>query len=706
MPSAYKKKRNTQRKYKKKTNRTKKQTAGLGEQSSDEFVSGMFGTFGIVAIPVVAAVGTVAVAVAVPLLGIAAAGIAKNAILNKLSKWSYEQRTSIMINNVLTEIKEIFEDGNYVNNVEKIRRNKTIIPEDIKSNTHYQCLAKNQKKTIDRLNVGPLVTLLRQTYSEKEFSYDKDPDSPYMLFETRKKLIKFILKMIFGDLQEYDAHINPFAIKANSVVGSVGKLATTPLSFIGRKTLRAANAVRFSDKQVYLKLIAQLYDLLGVKLNADNTKLEPKEGESNACRINYFEKYDKKPINIENPSNESQYMIYTEDLEKDLVLYELLNTTTKEIKYFKNSDTTKPIITFKDLWQRYETKMNLLENVRFEKYNAKSETKLTIDEYQKIDKKQRLSEDDYKKNYDKMFKYLVNNTNNEHKIDCDRIASNIFKLVNNNPIFEVLYGENIPKYLNYSNEKSPNEQAFLNIFNFFFYDPPPPPADLPVFKKDKENPDKYIPAIDKKNNPKTIKAEGNNYWTWSPEYGYQINNCFGQKEYIFIDSHKVCIERIEDNDTDDNADTSETRENPQKDDKDNGEIRNTETVGENKEQSQVPFKHTRRETEYEAQTNYRRKKKIDFSNKVSNVIAALKKKIGKMKNTPLCNDCNQTFASIKKMTIADIRAYLKAKKPCLCKGHIKEFLDKIIQEKNKKGGTNKKIRKTRKRKTRKSKLYT
>ena len=295
MPSAYKKKRNTQRKYKKKTNRTKKQHAG-------EFMDtgrGLFDNFKFIGVPLLA----VAATVAVPVLGVAAANAAKNAVINNISKWGYEQITSKMINNVLTEIKEIFEDGNYVNNVEKIRQyqkskdNRNKIPEDIASNTHYQCLEKNQKKTIDRLNVGPLVTVLRQTYSGREFKYDKDPDSPYALFDTRKKLIKFILKMIFGDLQEYDAHINPFAIKANSVVGAVGNLATTPLSCIGKKTIQTANS-RVSDKKVYQKLIDQLYSLLGVKLSGDKTKLEPesKEGnESNACKINYFAKYDKKP---------------------------------------------------------------------------------------------------------------------------------------------------------------------------------------------------------------------------------------------------------------------------------------------------------------------------------------------------------------------------------------------------------------------------
>ena len=682
MPSAYKKKRNTQRKYKKKTNRTKKQYAG-------EFMDtgrGVFDNFKFIGIPLLA----VAATVAVPFLGVAAANAAKNAVIHKISKFGYEQITSKMINNVLTEIKEIFEDGNYANNVEKIRQyqkskaNRDKIPEDIASNTHYQCLAKNQKKTIDRLNVGPLVTVLRQTYSGREFKYDKDPDSPYTLFDTRKKLIKFILKMIFGDLKEYDAHINRFAIKDNSVIGSVGSLATTPLSLIGKKTMQTANS-RISDKQVYDKLIDELYGLLGVKLVKDNEnnplELVPiEENESNPnpnpCKINYFAKYDKKPINTENTENKSQYMMYTGEPDKDLILYEILNATKEEIKYFKNSDTTKPIITFQDLWQRYETKMN------------------------KLDKKLRSSKDDYQKNYDTMFKYLVNNN---HTIDCNQVASNIFQLVYNKPIFEILYGENIPKYINDSNRK-----AFLNIFNFFFYDPPPlPEEDLPVYKKDKENRDKYIPATDKNGNPKTIKrAEENNYWTWSPEYGYQINNCFGQKDkYIFIDSHKVCIERIEDNDTDDNADTSETRENPQKDDNDG--VRNTETVGENPEQAPVgenkkqPPIMTRRETVYQTQTNYRRKKKIDFSNKVSNVIAALKRKIDKMKKTPLCDDCNQTFKSINKMTIADIRAYMKENKPCLCKGHIKEFMEKIIEEKKgKKGGTKsnktKKIRKTRK----------
>jgi len=663
MPSAYKKKRNTQRKYTKKTKRTKKQYAG------DILDSGR-GVIDNFKIPFL----VVAATVAVPVLGAVAANAAKNAVINKISNWGYDQITSKMINNVLTEIKEIFEDGNYVVNVEKIRRNKNIIPEDIASNTHYQCLAPNQKKTIDRLNVGPLVTVLRQTYSGREFKYDNDPNSPYALFDTRKKLIKFILKMIFGDIQEYDAHINPFAIKANSVVGSIGKLATTPLSFIGRKSIQTANS-RISDIQVYKKLIEQLYDLLGVKLNTDETKLVPKEGEvkPNACKINYFAKYDKKAINTENPGNESQYMIYKGEPDKDIFLYEILNATKEEIKYFKNSDTIKPIITFKDLWERYKTK-------------TKNENK-----------KQILSEDDYQKNYDKMFKYLVNNVNNSNKIESDSIVSDIFRLVYNKPIFENLYGENIPKYLNRSNEKSPNENAFLNIFNFFFYNPPPPPEeDVPVFKKDKDNPDKYIPATDKNGTPKTIKrAEGNNYWSWSPEYGYKINNCFGQKEkYTFIDSHKVCIERIEDNDTDDNVNTSETSENPQKDD--NGEIRKTETVGENKEQ--VPVKNTRinsKETLFQTQRNFRRKKKIEFSEKVTNVIAALKRKIGKMKKTPLCDDCSKTFDSINKMTIADIRAYLKEKKPCLCKNHIAEFMDKIIEEKkekNKKGGTQKRRR--------------
>jgi len=679
MPSAYKKKRNTQRKYKKKTNRTKKQYAG-------EFMDtgrGVFDNFKFIGIPLLA----VAATVAVPFLGVAAANAAKNAVIHKISKFGYEQITSKMINNVLTEIKEIFEDGNYANNVEKIRQyqkskaNRDKIPEDIASNTHYQCLAKNQKKTIDRLNVGPLVTVLRQTYSGREFKYDKDPDSPYTLFDTRKKLIKFILKMIFGDLKEYDAHINRFAIKDNSVIGSVGSLATTPLSLIGKKTMQTANS-RISDKQVYDKLIDELYGLLGVKLVKDNKnnplELVPIEDESNPnpnpCKINYFAKYDKKPINTENTENKSQYMMYTGEPDKDLILYEILNATKEEIKYFKNSDTTKPIITFQDLWQRYETKMN------------------------KLDKKLRSSKDDYQKNYDTMFKYLVNNTNNKHKIDSNQIASNIFQIVYNNPIFEILYGESIPKYLNDSNRK-----AFLNIFNFFFYDPPPPPEeDLPVFKKDTNNPDNYIPAIYTNGTPKTIKrSEENNYWTWSPDFGYQINNCFGQKDkYIFIDSHKVCVERIEDNDTDDNADTSETRGNPQKDDTD-GVL----TVGENPEQAPIM---TRRETAYEAQTNYRRKKKIDFSNKVTNVIEALKRKIDKMKKTPLCNDCSKTFDSIEIKNIADIRAYLKEKKPCLCKDHIKQFLDKILEEKKakgKKGGTNKKIRKTRKRNTRKRKLY-
>jgi hypothetical protein len=727
MPSAYKKKRNTQRKYKKKTNRTKKQYAG---KFIDETASGVLGNLGVLAVPVVA----VGAAIAVPVLGVLAATAAKNMILNKFNKWGYDQQIGIMINHVLEDIRDIFiehkhdstEAANvaYTLNIVSIRKYRyeksltkkpdpTGIPDHLKSDNHLQCLMNNQQTNpLYKFKPGPLVTLLRQTYSEKKFEYDTSPNSAYTLLENRKLLIKLLLKMIFGDMREYEAHLNPFAIKGNSAIGALGNLATTPLSYISRKTLRTANALRFSDKVVYKKLIDQLYTILNVKIQETKGKLTLVDKDTNLspatfCSQNYFKKYAEMPINkvkdkdkLEDKLEDKDkleekdklYMVYTGEVAKDLALYEILTVTDDEIDYLQNTNIgDKAIITFEDLFEKYNTKMKKL-------------------------KEKKLDEINYKKYYDIMKKVLIK----EGSIDSSRLHHDVYKLVQKDKeTFTILFGEPIEN----------TKQNILNVFGFFFYEPPPS-EPIPVWEKKDNNPLEEYTLTNK-----LIEAEGDDYWTWSPIVGYKKKHCYGQTaKYTYIESQQkkgegICIDETATKDGYENKQEEEEKKYTEEytdTDKNTGtenrpaeKIKSTGTENKPTEENNIGLENENRdknrrkksgETLYQTQTNFRRKKKIEFSEKVQNVINSLQKKIDKMKTIPLCNNCEQTFKGIRKMSIKEIREYIntpiidkegKKYKPCLCKEHIQEFMEKIKEEKNKKGGTHKKIRKTRKRKTRK-----
>lgn len=270
--------------------------------------------------------------------------------------------------------------------------------------------------------------------------------------------------------------------------------------------------------------------------------------------------------------------------------------------------------------------------------------------------------ENYEENY-KTFIDVLNKTfkdryiTNNQKLDTNTIEKSMKDLLTEpkgisseefKKVLSILYGSEITTQVNYQ-----------DLFNFFFYPPPTDDHEIDIYTKDTEtNEDKVS---------ETIKS---NIWEWTPSDGYKYSNCGDNTKYTYFDY--TCIS--------------------EKDYK-LFELSYQKKLEENNQKNLK--KNRYREPVYQTQTKNRLKKKIEFTDKVANVIAELQNKIGKMKNTPLCDDCNQKFEKIGKMTIDDIRAYLKEKKPCLCKNHITEFMEKIIQEKKakgKKGGTQKRRR--------------
>ena len=571
----------------------------------------------------VIAVGIVgAVAIGIPALGAVGANEAKKYIVDKLSKLTYSQASGIMINNLLQDMHDIFTETD-------VKYDEFVKNPSETKDSYQKCLQPNQKKIIDRSNVGPLVTALRQAYTSKKFKKDEDENSPYQITERRNKLIKNILKMIFGDSKEYDAHINRFSIKSDSILAKTAKIATQPFSGIAQASMKLKNSALLSDVNIYASLVDIFNKLL--KVTPD-------------CNDSFTKIYKKKPVNQPEDANKPiKVMEYSGKIDNDIAFYTSLNLTEEEIEELKqgnnpeNNSTHKKdgIITFENLWQNYETKMDNLKKRKIEKTEYEGYYK----EFVKYIKNASKKEFDYR-DFQEFFHRLI--------------GMNADKQAYRQNVFNQLYGETIQEKSN-----------LKDLFSFFFPPPNSPDPNIPIFKEENEN---YTDTGEK------IKIDENaiKNWNWKIE-GYTYKPCNGETDkYNYNKEQDKCTINPFKQDIDSSyTDFSNKYENP-----------------------------------YKTQNRFRTEKKIEFSNKVTKVIAALQNKIGKMKNTSLCNDCSQAFKDIGKMTIDDIRAYLKEKKPCLCKNHITEFMDKIIQEKNKKGGTNKKIRKTRKRKTRKSKLYT
>ena len=297
----------------------------------------------------VIAVGIVgAVAIGIPALGAVGANEAKKYIVDKLSKLTYSQASGIMINNLLQDMHDIFTETD-------VKYDKFVKNQSETKDSYQKCLKPNQKKIIDRSNVGPLVTALRQAYTSKKFKKDEDENSPYQITERRNKLIKNILKMIFGDSKEYDAHINRFSIKSDSILAKTAKIATQPFSGIAQASMKLKNSALLSDVNIYASLVDIFNKLLEVTQD---------------CNDSFTKIYKKKPVNQPEDANKPiQVMKYSGKIDNDIALYTSLNLTEEEIEELKqgnnpeNTSTHKKdgIITFDNLWKNYETKMDNLK---------------------------------------------------------------------------------------------------------------------------------------------------------------------------------------------------------------------------------------------------------------------------------------------------------------------------------------------------------
>ena len=601
--------------------------------------------------PLIIPVIAVAAAVGITALGAVGANEAKKFLVDKLSKLTYSQASGTMINNILQDMCNIFTEtrDKYDEFAEKQPKQ-----EDLDS--YQQCLIPNQRKIIDRTNVGPLVTVLRQAYTSKKFKYDEDENSPYQITERRNRLIKRILKMIFGDSKEYDAHINRFSIKSDSLLAKTAKIATQPFSGIAQASMKLKNSALLSDVNIYASLVTIFNKLLE---------------DTGACNDSFIKIYTKKPVNkSKDPTNpeDIKVMKYTGKIDDDITLYNALDLTEDELEELNqgnNPENNTPeqsksttnknngIITFEDLWQKYETKMDNLKKRKIEKVEYQGYYK----EFVKYIKKSPKKEFDYR-NFQDFFHRLIGLKKEKQETLEMLIDSNKNKQDYRQNVFNQLYGETI-------REKSNIKDLFL----FFFPQPNLPDPNIPIYKEENGI---YIDTGNK------VEINDIKNWTWKID-GYIYRPCNGEtNKYNYIKEENKCIE------------------NPFK--------RNTTS-------DDYSFHNI-----YQTKSKYRTTKKMDFSNKVTNVIAALKQKIEKLGTTPLCNDCNQKLDTfLKKQNIKDkdgkeitiittntIRKYIKENpKTCLCKEHIEEFMEKIKEEKNKKGGTNKKIQNSRKRKTRK-----